>query len=106
MRQNFEIKITGRRECEVCEDAMKALGRFLPRKFIVMAKNEAQAYDFMKTLDRSNGVYVSEAEQLHGWRDPTVVQIGHFEDADNYVEIMTGLQTRGRITWVTVTDWR
>ena len=109
MRNNFEIKVEGRRESEICDKAMEGLGRLLPARFIVLAKNRAMFYDFMSVIGRNRGdaVFADEAMKLKGLsRDPVVVQIGPYYEHSNFVEISHQLETMGRLTNVTVTDWR
>lgn len=87
---------------------MEGLGRLLPMRFLVLAKNPAQARDFLERIQRSplQGVYVDSPDKVRGLRDPVVVQIGNYFEHPNFVEISHALDTRGRLTNVTVTDWR
>jgi hypothetical protein len=108
MRNNFEITIEGRRESDVCENAMLGLGRLLPERFFVLAKNYQQYQDFMRVIHRQEreGLYIGRPEVLFGTRDPVIVQIGHYYEHPEFVEFSKLLETRGRLTNVTVTDWR
>jgi hypothetical protein len=103
------ITIEGRREDLVCERAMEGLGKLLPERFIVLARTGAQFTDFMKVIKRPmrDGWYARDRDSLRGLpRDPCVVQIGNYFEADNFVEVNHQLETMGRLTNVTVTDWR
>lgn len=108
MRNNFQITVEGRREGPVCEKAMEGLGKLLPKRFVVLAKNQAQFKDFMQVIQRSvfDGIYADEPDRVRGLQDPVVVCIGNYFEADSFVDVSKVLDTRGRITSVTVTDWR
>jgi len=108
MRNNFQITVEGRREGPVCEKAMEGLGKMLPRNFVVLAKNQMQFKDFMDVIGRTpmDAVFADQRDKVLGLKDPVVVQIGNYFEADNFVEVAKELETRGRLTNITVTDWR
>jgi hypothetical protein len=88
---------------------MEGLGRLLPAKFIVLAKNIRMFMDFMSVINRPtrDGIFANHADSLRGLaKDPVVVQIGHYYEHDEFVEISRVLDGLGRLTNVTVSDWR